>query len=226
MTVKVRGAPSRAAAGVSVLPAANTAGEQIAAGQIMDWAMRGYIFSAGILVDAASDISVVTTLANTTPTVALQAPASKEIVVIPLRVRVSVTAVAGGLTTLDLVYTKAAQECATVLALTGGTVMPGIQNHYMSNPVKIRKSTCEYGVTATTLTNVDCTVIAHGEMHDNGLTSVEMHLNRIFDYDFTESPIALTEGAALLLYGYSASTASEIRPSFTWAEIPRSVYIP
>ncbi|KKM68980.1 hypothetical protein LCGC14_1455440 [marine sediment metagenome] len=224
MAVKVRDAPSRAAAGVNVLPAANTAGEQIAGSQILDWAMRGYIFSAGLLVDA-SDISVVTTLADTTPTIALQSPASKDLVVIPLRVHCSITAVTGGLTTFDLVYTKAAQECATVLALTGGTVMPGIQNHYVSNPITVRKSTCEFTVTATALTDVDTSILAHAEMHDNGLTAISMHMNRVFNYVF-DVPIALTEGAALLLYGYSASTASTIRPTFTWAEIPRSVYIP
>ena len=225
MTVKVRTTPSRAAAGVDVLPAANTAGEQIAASQIMDWGMKGYIFSAGLLVDA-SDISVVTTLADTTPTIALQSPAGGDIIVIPLRVRCSVTAVAGGLTTLDLVYTKAARECATVLALTGGTVMPGIQNHFTPNPMAVRKSTCEFTVTATALTDVDCNVIAHAELADNGLTSATFQYISVFNYEFEESPIALTDGAALLLYGDSARTASTIRPSFIWAEIPRSVYAP
>ena len=225
MTVKVRTTPSGAAAGVNVLPAANTAGEQIAASQIMDWGLKGYIFSAGILVDD-SDISVVTTLAHTTPTIALQSPVGGSIVVIPLRVRCSVTAVAGGLTTLDLVYTKAKYEVAVPLALTGGTILPGIQNHFTPNPMTVRKSTCEYTVTASALTNADCNVLAHAELHDDGLTAINMHYNRIFDYEFDESPVALTDGAALLLYGYSASTASTIRPTFTWAEIPRSVYAP
>ncbi len=222
MVVKARVTPSPAAAGIVADPAANTAGEQIAATQIIDWGLKGYIFSTGILVDD-SDISVVTTLADTTPTVSLQSPTGGAIIVIPLRVRCSITAEDGGLTTLDLVYTKAAQECATPLTLSG-TTMAGITNHFTPVSRIVRKSTCLFTVTASALLDADCNVIAHGHMHNDGLTAINMHFNRAFDYDFTDSPIALTDGAALLLYGYSASTASTIRPSFTWAEIPRNAY--
>ncbi len=226
MSVRVRSAPSAAAVGVEVQPAANTAGEQVMAGQLMDWAMKGYIYTAGILIDG-TDISVVTTLADTTPTIALQSPVGGDYIVIPLRVYCVVTAITGGLTTLDLVFTKAKLECATTLALTAGTTMPGIRNHYTPNPTAVRKSTCEYTVTASALTAADTSILAHADLVAAGLAANSMmQLSNVFDYSFANSPIALTDGAALLLYGYSASTANTIRPSITWAEIPRSVYAP
>lgn len=225
MAVKVRSAPSAVAAGVNIDPAANTAGEQIITGQVMDWAMKGYVYSAGILVDD-SDISVVTTLDDLTPTVALQSPVGGDYIVLPLRVNCNVTAITGGLTTLDLVFTKAAAECATTLTLTG-SAMPGTHNHYTPNPTSIRKSTCIYTVSASALTNVDTAILAHGNLVADGLAAASMmQLSHVFDYSFEDSPIALTDGAALLLYGYSASTANTIRVSFTWVEIPRNVYEP
>ena len=89
----------------------------------------------------------------------------------------------------------------------------------------VAKSTMEYTVTSAALTNVDCNVIVHGELVNAALTTGLIMLNEVFDYSFEDAPIALTEGAALLLYTSSAGGAGKTRASFTWAEIPRSVYV-
>ncbi|KKM68979.1 hypothetical protein LCGC14_1455430 [marine sediment metagenome] len=225
MAVEVRTTPTRANVGDVVNPAANTAREQIAANQILDWTLRGFVFTGGAVLMDATDIASVTSIADTTPDYVLQSPLGTATVVIPLRVRCSVTNDGGGLTVFDLVYTKAKQETATALAFTSGTALK-IQNNYTPNPMATSKSSLEYTVTSAALTNVDTAVIAHAHMVDAGLTTGLIQLNEVFDYSFQDSPIALTEGAALLLYTSTTGGAGKTRATFTWAELPRDVYVP
>ncbi len=217
-------APSRASAEDVINPRANNAREQIFAGQVFDWASRGWVFSAGLLVDDTTNIATVTTLADTTPTIVLQSPAGADLIIVPLRVTVAVVDDGGGLTTLDLVYTKAARACATVLAFSAGTTMTGVINRFTTNPLVTPRATIQYTVTASALTVVDSIVIAHKELPDAALTAATWGYPE-FDYKFTE-PLGLTEGAALLLYGVTATGAGEIRPCITWAEIPATIYKP
>ena len=223
MTVQI-GAPTRASAGDVINSRANNAREQIFSSQVTDWMLRGWVFSVGLLVDDTTNIATKTTLADTTPTVVLQSPAGSDLIVVPLRVTCDIVDDGGGLSTLDLVYTKAARACATVLALSGGTTLTGVINHLTTNPLVTPKATVQHTVTASALTVVDSIVIAHKEYPDAGLTAATFQ-NPTFDYVFSE-PIGLTEGAALLFYAVTASSAGEIRPCITWVEIPASVYKP
>ncbi len=225
MASEVRTTPTRGNEGDVVNPAANTAKEQISASQYIDWLLRGYIFTAGSVLVDATDVASVTSVADTTPDYVLQSPTGKGTVVIPLRARCSITNDGGGLTVLDLVYTKAKLETATALAFTSGTALK-ISNNYTPNPMTTAKSSMEYTVTSAALTDVDCNVIAHAHMVDAGLTTGLIQLNEVFDYSFKDSPIALTEGAALLLYTSTTGGAGKTRAQFTWAELPRDVYVP
>ena len=216
MSVEIRTTPSRVGVGAEINPVANTAGEQIAAEQILDWVLRGYVFTGGsVLVDVGDYVNV-TTQADTTPTVVLQSPIGKAKVVIPLRVRCS---------QVNLVFTKSRQEAATTLAFTAGTALK-ISNNLTTFPMVEADSTLEYTVTSAALTALDSIVTAQGEMADAGLTTGLIMLDEMFDYSFVNNPVVLTEGAALLLYGFSGSSTGKIRPSFTWAELPRDVYAP
>ncbi|KKM68978.1 hypothetical protein LCGC14_1455420, partial [marine sediment metagenome] len=181
MSVEIRATPTRVAVGVEASPAANTAREQIAASQVFDWLLKGYIFSGGSVLMDASDIATVTTQADTTPTIVLQSPAGTEIVVVPLRVRCSLTDDGGGLSQLNLVYTISTQQSATKLAFTGGTELK-IQNSYTANPAVTSRCTLEYTVTSAALTATDSIVIAQGEAADAALTTGFMHLSDVFDY--------------------------------------------
>ena len=225
MSVEIRNTPTRVAVGVETNPAANTAGEQIVGSQILDWLLNGYIFSGGSVLMDAADIATVTTQADTTPTIVLQSPAGTEIVVVPLRVRCSLTDDGGGLSQVNLMYTKATQAPAVRLAFTGGTELK-IQNSLTSNPAVTSRCTLEHTVTSAALTAADSIVIAQGEAANAALTTGLMQLTDVFEYSFASNPVVLTEGAALLLYGFSGSSAGKIRPSFTWAELPRNAYIP
>ena len=219
MTVKVT-APERAEAGAIVSPRANNAKEQIFAKQVFDWTMRGMVFTASQGLEA-TDLATVTTEADTTPTASLQAPTGQNVAVIPLRVWVSITNDGGGLSTLDLSYTKAALECATALTLSGTTL--NIQNHYTKNPQTTSDATALYTVTASALTTVDYITLAHHEWPNEALTTSLVIPD--FDYIF-KTPLALVEGAALLVHGYSGTSAGKMMVAITWAEIPADIYVP
>lgn len=218
-------APTRASNGDVLNPRANNAREQIFGGQLLDWVLRGWVFSVGLLSDDATNIATVTTLADTTPTLALQSPAGGDTIVIPLRVTLVIASNdGGGLSTWDIVYTKAAAACATKLALSAGTTLTGVINRLTSNPAITPKATIQHTVTASALTVVDSIVIAHKEIPDASLTAATFQ-DSTLDYKFSE-PLCLTEGAALLVYGYTGTGAAMLRPSITWAEIPSSIYKP
>ena len=225
MSAEVSG-PARASVGSILNPRANEAGEQISAEQLMDWVLRGYVFSYGLLVDDGTNVPSVTTLADTTPIVSLQSPTGGDTIVVPLRVHMGLVAEdSGGLTQFDIAYTKAAKDCATTLVLTG-TTATGVINHLSRSPALSANSTVLSTVTASALTVLDSIVIAHKEINAAILTAATFAVDPVLNYDFIDHPMALMEGAALLLYAYTASTACEVRPSITWAEIPASIYQP
>ena len=214
------GAPTRSSAGDVVNPRANNAREQVFSSQVMDWVLRGYVFTASQGLEA-TDVAAVTTEADTTPSMTVQSPASG-IVMIPLRVWVSITGDGGGLTTLDLSYTKAAAQCATALAITSGTAM-NIQNHYTPNPMTTALSTSYKTPTATALVTTDYITLAHHHWIDAAITTGLVVPD--FDYVFN-APLALVNGAALMLHMYTASSAGSFVCAVTWAEVPTSVYVP
>ncbi len=219
-------APARASAGSVINPRANEAREQISGSQVMDWMLRGYIFSYGLLVDDGTNIASVTTLADTTPLVSLQSPIGGDTIVVPLKVHMGVHADdGGGLSQFDIAYTKAASDCLTAMTLSG-TAVTGVVNHLTRSPAIATTSTLLSTVTVSALTVVDSIVLAHKEITDGVLTAASFDVDPKLDYDFTIAPIGLTEGAALLLYAFTAGGAAKIRPSITWAEIPASVYKP
>ena len=223
MTAKVeaRRSPVRAGDGVEVNPAANQTLEQIIATQINDWTMRDYVFTASQGL-AATDVSSVATESHTTPVASLQSPTGKNKLIIPLRVWASVTNDGAGLGYVDLCYTKAAKECATALTLSGTAF--NLQNSRTFNPMVTPTATALMAVTASALTTVDYITLAHKHWPNAALTTSLIVPD--FDYQF-ETPIALTEGAALLLYFYNATTTdAKLVVSFTWAELDASIYIP
>ncbi len=224
MSVEVN-APTRASIGSVINPRANEASEQISGSQVMDWMLRGYIFSLGLLVDDTTNIPSVTTLADTTPIVSLQSPSGGDTIVVPLKVHMAITEDDGtNESQFDIAYTKAAKDCATTLSLSG-TAHTGVVNHFTRSPALTTKSTVLSTVTASALTVVDSIVVAHKEIAASILTNTVFNVEPVLNYEF-KTPIALMEGAALLLYAFTGGGAAEVRPSVTWAEIPASVYKP
>ncbi len=221
MSVQVT-APTRVSSGIIVEPRANNAGEQILASQVLDWTLRGWVFSASQGLEA-SDIASTASVDDFYPIASLQSPLGGGTVVVPLRCWFSLTNDGAGLGTVDLLFTKAVKQCATTLAITGTTL--NIQNHFTPNPQFASKATALKTVTCTALTTVDYITLAHQHYADAALTTSLVVPN--FDYQFNNNPIALVEGAALLLYFYNATTTdANAIVTFTWAEIPSSIYVP
>ena len=221
MSVEVRSSPARAGAGVVVNPAANTAREIILADQLFDSVLNDYVFTASQGLEA-TDISSVAAESHTTPVVSLQAPTGTNKLVIPLRVWVSLTNDGAGLGYVDLAYTKAAKQCATALTLSGTAL--NIQSHRTKNPMVTPSATALKAVTASALTTVDYITLAHHHWPDAALTTSLIVPD--FEYNF-DVPIALTEGAALLLYFYNATTTdAKVVVSITWMELPANIYVP
>jgi hypothetical protein len=221
MSVEVRGSPAKAGAGVIINPAANTAKEQIMSDMLFDHILQGNVYTASQGLEA-TDISSVATEADTTPVASLQSPTGADTIVIPLRVWVSVTDDGNGAGYVDLAFTKAAKQCATVLSLSGTAI--NVQNHYTKNAMVAAKSTALKGVTASALLTTDYITLAHHHWADAALTTSLIVPD--LDYQF-EVPLALTQGAALLVYFTNGTTTdAKVVVSFTWAEIPASVYIP
>lgn len=223
MSVEVRKNPVRVAAGTTVNAVANTAGEQIGASQLLDWLLKGYLFTGGSVLMDATDPATVSTQADTSPTISLQSPAGTDTIVLPLRVTAGITDDGSGTSSVSLVWTKSTQQCIVKLSLSGTDLE--ISNNFAPYPQVVSKCTMLHGVTSLALTAADSIVIAHAQIADAGLTTGLIQANDRFDYSFAHNPIVLTEGAALLLHGYSGSGTGRVRVVFTWAELPRDVYI-
>lgn len=223
MSGETRNVPAKAAAGSVINPALNLAGEAIMASQIMSWGMAGYLFSASQGLEE-TDIASVTTEADITPTAALVAPSGNNTIVIPLMVRVALTDDGGGLSTLDVSFTQAALLCATPLVVSGTAL--NIQNHLTTNPEIKAQAAATHGCTATALLTTDYITVAHDHAINAALTSGLPVFGKGLEkvVDLSSVPIFLTEGAALLIHIFTASSGGKVVPVITWAEIPATAY--
>ena len=190
---------------------------QYTANDVMRWAKAGKVFTAGLGLEA-TDTDSVTTEADTTPTYALVSPANSAVFVVPIEVRLALSNDGGGLSTFDISVTKAASQCATKLVCSGTTL--NIQNHLAIGP-HTPQSAALLTVTASALLTTDYIAIAHQHAVDAALTTglplpgaglewVVPLLQRFY---------ILTQGAALLVHTYTASSAGKTVPSITWAEL-------
>ncbi len=187
---------------------------------ILRWVREGKVFSASQGLEA-TDIASVTTDADVKPTIVLQSPASATTLVVPLQVRIAITADGGGLSTIDVSFTKAAAEVATPLALSAGTTL-NIQNHITSNPMKTGLATAEYTVTSSALLTTDYITLAHEHAVDAALTTglpiPGAGLEKTWDL-FNPAPVMLIESAALMVHLFTVSSAGAFVPVITWAEL-------
>ncbi len=187
---------------------------------ILRWVREGKVFSASQGLEA-TDIIAVTTLADVTPTIVLQAPANSSTLVVPLQARIAVTDDGGGLSTIDVSFTKAAAQVATPLALSAGTTL-NIQNHITANPMQTGLATCEFTVTSSALLTTDYITIGHEHVVDAALTTglpiPGAGLEKVFDL-FEPAPLMLVESSALMIHLFTATTGARFVPVVTWAEL-------
>jgi hypothetical protein len=199
----------------------NGAREIVTSSNLLRWAKAGKLFTASQGLEA-TDVDSVTTEADTTPTYALVSPKNADIFVIPIEVRLALTSDGGGLSTFDVSFTKAAAQCATALVVTGTTL--NIQNHLTVSGMATPQSSCLYTCTASALLTTDYITVAHQHVVDAALTTGLPLPGAGTEYavDLLKKCIILTQGAALLVHTYTASSAGKTVPVITWAELTSS----
>jgi hypothetical protein len=194
------------------------------------WLAQGKIFEAGQgLQTVGIDSQGETTLTpdDVKATCALVAPSGATTLVIPLLFKVMFEVEGGAATDFQLIFTKAASECATALTLSGRD-MAASQCMYSANPVKASPSASPlYGVattfllTVSALTDADNVMTDFTAMSDNnvsaalGTVAVQQKT-----YNFMDTiPHILTSGAAMIFYISSATSDAVIHPYMQWAEL-------
>jgi len=189
----------------------------VVAPSILRWAMEGKLFSAGLgPEDTAIDSEAAyNDLAHT---FALVAPSSAAVYVLPIFVRMSCTGDGGAATYAQVEITKAANECATTLEISG-TALTKLNHN--SNITTAPQSSALHTCTSSALTNADYLTMIQVTTVDALLTTGAPMANKenCIEIDLLPEAWLLSAGAALLLSPYTASTDSTWVPYIVWAEL-------
>ena len=187
------------------------------------WLVQGKLFEAGFgPEDTAADSQAA--IDDTLVSFALLSVGAGKIVV-PLLLKLAMTADGGALTRLDISFTKPAALCATALALTGGRAMTSIHNMYRTSPAQSGPTASVFYGAATTFAITSTALVAadHVDYHyetwiDAALTVMTQPQIKVINF-MAEAPRGLTDGAAMLVYINTATTDSTFIPYIQWAEL-------
>ena len=197
----------------------------------LKWLAEGKIFEAGFgAEDTAADSQAA--LVATTPSFALQAPEAEEPIVVPIMLKLMCTADGGALSQFQVLFTKPARLCATVLAVSTTRDLTSKHNMYRSNPPqKAQEAKAYYGqattfdITVSALVAADYVSYELRHVADALLTTLTPALgdgpSNVQTYRFLEDgvPHLLTNGAAMLVYIYTGTSDSTWFPYMQWAEL-------
>jgi hypothetical protein len=193
------------------------------------WLVQGKLFEAGFgAEDTAADSQA--SIDDTLVTFALQAGAGSKIV-IPLYLRLAMTAEGGALGRADVAFTKPAALCATALTLTGGRAMTSIHNMYRTVPAQngptasaLYGAATTFAITASALVAADYVDYQRRSWIDNaisvGLPMLGGGTADCLEWNFmNQMPRGLTAGAAMLVYINTGTSDSTWFPYVQWAEL-------
>jgi len=210
----------------SVPVAGRTTGNRdiVTSSSILRWLMEGKVFHAGLGAEDAEENSQ-GAMDDTKATYALQSPSGTSTIVVPILLKLSMTGDGGALTNWQVMFTRAANDCATALT-TSGTSLTFKRNMnplFTSQP----QSKALYGdpITVSALTNADYVSYHYGNAIDAVLTTGLVGLgdgkSNTFTANFLKEgvPPILSNGAAMLVYIYTGSTDSVVRGYMQWAEV-------
>ncbi len=195
---------------------------------LMKWAAQGKIFEAGQgLQTVAMDSQGETTLTpdDVKATYALVAPSNISPLIIPIMLRVCWETEGAAATDHQLIFTKAAEDCATDLALSGRASV-SIQN-MNKGKAHVPQASALYGVTSTFLLTVSALVDADNVMYDftahvdNNVVAPLTGTSQQVQWNFMAdgAPHILAAGAAMIFYISTAGGDSSIHPYMQWAEV-------
>ncbi len=226
MSVQARSDPQPTSAGNIINAAANLAGEQISADQILQWTMEGKVFTAAIPVETASQ-AVPATLADITPEAALTADNDGNKFVIPISTTVSWDKANGSAVhQAKLVHVRPRTALATVNTITG-TGMTITNNR--SDLFGTETARAIYGGTSAAVAATEFvelvtwgTYTGHGESTNAFFGSLTKTYNHLRE----GAPTILHSGASLFVYAWEGNGAALARYVFTWVELDTSTYKP
>ena len=198
----------------------------ISAPSYLRWLGEGKVFEAGFGLEDAEENSS-DGADDTTATFGLIAPSGSTTYVMPLYLRLSCTSDGGALSNWCITFTRPAADCATTLAVSGGTAFPFKRN--MNREFSTQgEARAEYGdaLTCSALTNADYVGAVYGHAIDavltSGLVAVGGASNEI-GFNFMGGdcglPHILTKGAAMIVYIFTGTSDSVWRGYMQWAEL-------
>lgn len=191
------------------------------------WAVQGKLFHAGFGMEDADGEENASGAAfdDTKATFALQSPNSSSLLVIPTLFRLMFSDDGGGYSQFQICMTLPADECATTLALSGGTDMTFRQPVYAKNPaLAAPQSTAQYGdtITVSAMTNADYVSVYYGWIVNAALTTGLPTGGRpsVVEVDLLKHcPYILSSGAAMLIYFITGTSDAIASAYLKWAEV-------
>lgn len=191
------------------------------------WLAEGKIFEAGFGCEEVDDEENTTTaLAETTPQYILQAPASTNLFVIPIMLKLSWSTDGGGINNWNYVFIKPAGLVATTFAITSPASLPYVGCMKLTNPAQSAPQAGAYyadPITVSALVAGDSVAYEYGTANDAfttvGLVPPDAGCVRTTNFLAEGSPRIMTSGAAMLVYTISGTSDAVVAAYMQWAEV-------
>jgi len=225
MTVKTRSVAERTGAGLEPLGAANLAGEQIFADQLLQWTLEGRCFTASIEYEVDSDAGS-TDHDDLVHDYVLQSDIPGTKLIVPISTEICLKTTGGdGRINVSVEFNRPTNDTATLKAITVGTAMRVHNNR--GDGYGTHTAIAAYNCTCTALTATEMVEIAKFTCSRDAIASTAVS---IYDLSYTinhfrNAPIILQKGAALSTHAWGG-TAPVYRVSFQWAELDAATYLP
>jgi len=188
------------------------------------WAAQGKVFEAGLSPEDSA-VASSTSFADTTPRFSLQAPASTSLLVIPILLKVFLVTDGGGITNVQVAFTKPAGLCATTMTLTG-TALTSKHALYRTNPAQTAQQAAALSAcTLSAMVAADYVGYHFGHAIDatltTGLVTPGTGPSNVDTFNFLGegAPHIMTSGAAMVVYCYTGTSAGSHRAYMQWAEV-------
>lgn len=196
---------------------------------LMKWAAQGKIFEAGqglqtVAVDSQAESTVDPD--DVKATFALVAPTATSPLIIPIMFRLCTEVQGTAATDSHIIFTKAAEDCATDLIFSTSRAMISIQNMNKGKPHTPQASAL-YGEAVTFLLTVSALVDADNVLYDltamaiNNVSAPLTGATQQVQWNFLAdgAPHIMAAGSAMIFYISSAGGDAKIHQYMQWAEV-------
>ena len=186
------------------------------------WTAQGKVFEAGLDMEDTA-INSIAAFNDEQAQYALVSPSSSSLFIIPILLRIAMTADGNALTDISVSFTKPAGEIVAAFSCTG-TAMTTKQSLYATSPpATAQKATALTGCTVSVLTADEWIEYARPQADDAFLTSADGSSvgYNVITYRFLSegAPRLLNGEATMLVTVKNGNTAATSKPYMQWAEV-------